>query len=79
MMIYLFDQAAMERVTRLALNEYRPPEIQQLKEAIEGEERAAEVRLAITGEVDAAVIDKIVGMRFQLDALYAAWAEGRLK
>lgn len=78
-MIHLLNQAAVQRATMLAQSSYRPPEIRQLTEAIEGEERAAEVRLAITGEVDAAVIDRIVGMKLQLDALYADWAEGTLK
>lgn len=68
-----------ERAMKLASNIYRPSEIIKLKEEIEGEIRAGELALSITGIIDSERVEKIVKMKLQLDGLYVAWAKGEIK
>lgn len=68
-----------ERAMKLASNSYRPSEIIKLKEEIEGEIRAGELALSITGIIDSERVEKIVKMKLQLDGLYVAWAKDELK
>lgn len=59
----------------------RPPQIVALKEQIEGETRALELRISVAGpgSVNRKDIDKIVGMKLELDHLYGLWTLGKLK
>lgn len=63
---------------KLAKSSYRPKEIVDLKEAIEGETRAAELNASITDVIDEVRIQKIVEMKLRLDGLYIDYAEGRI-
>jgi hypothetical protein len=67
------------RMIELAQNPYRPPQIVKLREEIEGETRAAEVASSISGVIDMARVQKIVGMKLELDRLCCLWAEGEIE
>ncbi|MFZ1626800.1 MAG: hypothetical protein WAT81_03295 [Candidatus Moraniibacteriota bacterium] len=69
---------AVERMFRLGESSYRPPAILKLKEEIEGATRVLELRTSVTGVIDCNEVDRIVGMKLQLNALYADWVEGKL-
>lgn len=69
----------VERMMKLAESPYRPPQILALKAEIESETRAAELRASVTGIIDDDDVNKIVGMRLQLDGLYSAWTRGEIK
>ncbi len=56
----------------------RPKIILDQKEKIETATRALEFRAANGGVVTEADIREIVMMKFELDALYSQWIEGRL-
>jgi hypothetical protein len=62
----------------LAQSAYRPKPIVELQAEIEGEIRAAEVNHSVTGVVDQARVDKILGMRLRLDYLCSDWIAGRI-
>ena len=70
---------AMSRALELAGKPYRPPQIVKLEEEIAGEIRAAELSASVTGVIDMERVQKIVAMKLQLDGLYCAWAEGKIK
>jgi len=55
-----------------------PKEIADLKEEIEGEIRVAELRSSVTGVIDQAHFEEIVGMKLRFDGLYIDWAEGKI-
>lgn len=69
---------AIKRLSELARNPYRPEEIVELKERIDGEIRAAELNFSVTGVIDENRVQEIVLLKRQLDALYGAWVEGEL-
>lgn len=69
---------AVDRMFKLGESSYRPLAILNLKEEIEGATRVLELRTSVTGVVDNTEIDRIVGMKLQLDALYVTWVEGGL-
>lgn len=66
------------KIMELAKGSYRPKEIVQLKEEIEGETRAAELNMSVTGVFDEERIQKIVQMKLQLDGPYGDWTEGKI-
>lgn len=68
----------VQKMTKLAESEYRPKEILELQARIDGETRAAELRASAIGEIDEAKVQEIVGMKFELDALYTAWIDGTI-
>lgn len=68
----------MSKASELASQPYRPPEIVQLKEEIEGEIRAAELHVSVTGSIDFERVRKIVAMKMKLDNLYISWVEGKI-
>lgn len=68
-----------QRLFELASNSYRPPVILKLIEEIEGEKRAAEVVVSITGIIDKERVRKIVGMMLEKDRLYASWVKGEIE
>lgn len=51
-----------------------PPDIAALKRQIEVETQIAELFTARTGAVDYNMVNSIVGLKLDLDALYAKWA-----
>ena len=55
-----------------------PKEITDLKEEIEGEIRVAELRFSVTGIIDQAHFQEIIGMKLRFDGLYIDWAEGKI-
>lgn len=67
------------RMMELADKPYRPPQIIELKEKIENETKAAELRASITGVIDEESVQRIVAMRLELDVLYGKWTIGELK
>lgn len=67
------------RMQELASKPYRPPQIVQLKERIENETKAAELRASITGEIDPETVQRIVAMRLELDLLYDEWTTGEIE
>ncbi len=74
-----FVVASKEEVARameLAKSSYRPKEILELQQEIEGETRAAEIFAAVTGKADPAKIQQIVEMKLKLDGLYSKWLAG---
>ncbi len=74
---FLSPEASLKAL-ELAKSQYRPKAIIDLKNEIEGETRAAELALSVENVIGKARIEKIVRMKLQLDALYAAWAEGKI-
>ena len=66
------------RASELAERPYRPRPIVELRERIEAETRAAELKASITGEIDQTKIQQIVAMKIELDDLYGAWVLGQL-
>jgi hypothetical protein len=55
-----------------------PLHIVAFKQEIEGEIKAAELAVSITGVIDEARIIKLVQMKRRLDALYEEWTMQRL-
>ena len=74
---FLSPEAA-RRALELAGKPYRPKEIRELKDQIEKETRVAELKCSATGVIDPDAVQKIVGMKLELDNLYADWAEGKI-
>ncbi len=70
---------AVERMFKLAESSYRPPQIVKLKEEIEGEIRVANSNALVTGSIDLERVQKIVGMKLNLDHLFGLWAEGKIE
>lgn len=68
----------IERMMELAEHSYRPREILDLKRKIAGAREAAEAYARMTGVIDFAAIEEVVGMRRHLDRLYGAWVEGQI-
>lgn len=79
MAVRVLSPEAVVRMTELAKSNYRPKAIADLKAEIDGDTRAAALRLSVTRVVDRATIAAIVQKKLQLDALYAAWAEGEIE
>ncbi len=75
---FLSPEAA-SRLMKLAQNPYRPPQIVKLREEIEGETRAAEVAVSVSGVIDRERVQKIVGMKLELDHLCCLWAKGEIE
>lgn len=75
---FLSREAALHAL-ELAKSSYRPKEIVELKEEIDAETRVAELNASVTGNIDLARVLKIVKMKLRLDALYADWAEGKIR
>lgn len=73
----LSSEAAM-RALHLSQSSYRPRAIRELKDKIERCTRAAELTANCTGVIDQDRVDYIVGLKLELDRLYADWAEGRI-
>ncbi|MDQ7814765.1 MAG: hypothetical protein RDU25_03110 [Patescibacteria group bacterium] len=74
----LLSPDAVMNMMELARYPYRPRDIRDLKREIESDIRDAERHTECTGMIDYGQVDDIVAKRFQLDALYGAWAEGRI-
>jgi len=74
---FLSHEAA-QRALELADKSYRPKEIRELKDQIEKETHVAELKCSATGTIDPDAVQKIVGMKLELDNLYADWAEGKI-
>ncbi len=74
---FLSPEATL-RLLGLAKSPYHPKVIVDLKNEIEAETRAGELAFSIEKVVDEKCIEKIVQMKLQLDALYGAWAEGKI-
>lgn len=72
------DPEAAMKLLELASSSYRPKEITELQDKIDGEIRAAQLAADITGSIDDKRIQMIAEMKFQLDALYVDWAEGKI-
>jgi hypothetical protein len=70
------NQEATQRLFQIAERPYRLPQIVWLRNAIDGEMRAAEMYALSTGVIDFARAMRIVRMKLELDRLYAAWANG---
>jgi hypothetical protein len=66
------------RAIELARSPYRPKEILELKEQIDAEVRAGELRASVTGVIGEELVQKIVEMKLRLDGLYADWVQGKL-
>ncbi len=66
------------RALELAKSAYRPAEITEARRQLERAERDAELFTKRTGAIDFGKVDDVVAKHLQLDALYGAWAEGRL-
>jgi len=78
-MLRVISIEGLERAMKQVELLYRPPQILELKERIDGEIRAAGVRASVTGVIDDAQVQQIVGLKLELDGLYGAWAEGELR
>lgn len=76
-MRFLSPEAVL-RALELSRSSYRPKEIIDLQREIEIEIRIAELHTSAAGSIDMIRVQKIVGMKLRLDALYADWAEGKL-
>ncbi len=76
--VKFLDPKAALNLLELASGSHRPKEIVDLKEEIEGEIRAAELNVSVTGLVDPMRVKKIVAMKLHLDALCIDWAEGKI-
>lgn len=68
----------VDRAIELTESHWRPREIQELQQKIEGKTRAMELNASVTGNVDLGLIEKIIYMRLELDALYCDWVKGKL-
>lgn len=66
------------RMFELAEKPYRPKEITDLKEQIEAKTRLAEFRFSVNGLIDHELIQEIVKMKLELDALYGDWIDGKI-
>ncbi|MBL7053130.1 MAG: hypothetical protein ISS02_00495 [Candidatus Portnoybacteria bacterium] len=75
----LLNLGLESRLLDLSMKPYRPKEITDLKEEIEGEIRAAELIASVTEVIDYECVQRITHMRLKLDALYISWAQGKLK
>jgi hypothetical protein len=69
----------VDRMMGLASSPYRPPQIRILKEQIEGETKALELRESITGDINEEDVQRVVDMRLELDRLYTLWTLGQLQ
>ena len=78
MTVRIIEPATVLRLLELAEGPYRPPQIRDLEERIQGETRALELRATVTNSVNEDEVLKIVKMRLELDQLYAAWAAGEI-
>ncbi|MFA6593883.1 MAG: hypothetical protein WCT16_01370 [Candidatus Buchananbacteria bacterium] len=78
MALKVLDPKSALRAMELSRGSYRPKEIIELKEAIDGETRASELAASVSGVVDLERVKKIVAMKIQLDGLYIDWIEGRI-
>ncbi|NTU66321.1 MAG: hypothetical protein HGB08_00155 [Candidatus Moranbacteria bacterium] len=79
MPIEVLGQEAVKKMLELGRNPYRPPEITKLQEEIQGEMRVAGLRMSVYGIMNEEAVERITRMKFELDALYAAWFEGRIE
>lgn len=80
-MVKMLRPDLVTRLQQLAVSAFRPPEIIALQAEIDGEIRALAVREALLGTVDEEALMRaavVVQKKFQLDALYVAWAEGEI-
>ena len=68
-----FTPEIAKKAAELAENPYRPPEIRELDEMIEGKKRLAEFRFSITGIMDAGIIQEIVELKLKKDGIYGDW------
>ena len=68
----------VNRMMALSSNPYWPPQIRALKERIEGETKALELRASITGTIDNGAVQKVVAMRLELDRSFDLWTLGQL-
>ncbi len=66
------------RAMELAKRPYRPPEIIEQQRRIEEETRTLELRECAGEPVTAEDIQRIVGMKLELDRLYTLWIKGKL-
>lgn len=69
----------VQRMFELAERPYRPKQIVELKEKIEGETRALELNVSVTGAIDQERVQRIVGMKLELDRLYGLWTTGEIE
>ncbi len=80
-MIEVLSPDEANRLHQLAASPYRPREIVALKEWIEGEKRALEVRASVMGPMEREVCRRaqvVVWKMRELDGLYDAWAKGKI-
>jgi hypothetical protein len=63
----------MGKLQELKNGQYRPPEIRELDEMIEGKKRLAAFRFSITGIMDTGLIQDIVELKLRKDAAYGDW------
>lgn len=76
-MLKLTPEMAL-RAEELANSPFKPKEITDLKEKIEGAKRVAALHLSVNGHMEEEEIQNIVGMKLQLDGLYGDWLEGKI-
>ena len=78
MTMKFLDPKAASNLLSIANSSYRPKEIVNLKDEIEGEIRAAELNTSVTGVIDLDRLSKVVQMKLKLDSLCIDWANGKL-
>ncbi len=78
MPLRVLSQKASLRAFELAKSSYRPAVIIELTEKIEAKIRVAEFRASFTGLIDQGLVEEIVAMKLELNALYGDWTEGKI-
>jgi hypothetical protein len=71
--LVLLTPEMVARALTLMSNPYRPPEIVELQEEINGELRALKLVHSITGEIDPVRVKAIAIMQDMLAAHYSVW------
>lgn len=78
MSIRVLSPEATLRALELAQSSYRPRQIVELQERIDGDTRRLQLRLDCGQSVDDEDARAVVQMKLELDGLYADWAEGKI-